>query len=363
MSDLLQRIWTEGTPLIDGDTVTFAWYGEDPPLLRGDFNDWGEERTPEWQRLRKGRTRRKGQALPVWLASMSFPQDAYIEYCFGPDDARVADPFNKRRITNGYGQFNHWFRMPESHPTGLTRRRPRVPHGRVTRHDLATEGLVAGTRRRVYLYQPPTEEPSPLLLVYDGNDYRRRGRLVAIVDNLIAARRIRPLALVMVHHGGQRARFLEYTCSESALYFVLHQLLPLAREQLSLVEAGLPGSAQPGPHGVLGASAGGLMALFTGLRLGHIFGSVLTQSGFFHADDYASVVNDLVLAGAASGLRVWMDVGRYEHLLHSSRTMHQQLLAQQVDVTYREYNGGHNYTCWRDDIAHGLETLFPWNDS
>jgi enterochelin esterase family protein len=28
------------------------------------------------------------------------------------------------------------------------------------------------------------------------------------------------------------------------------------------------------------------------------------------------------------------------------------------EVTYREYNGGHNYPAWRDDVWRGLETLF-----
>jgi enterochelin esterase-like enzyme len=29
------------------------------------------------------------------------------------------------------------------------------------------------------------------------------------------------------------------------------------------------------------------------------------------------------------------------------------------DVTFREYNGSHNYTSWRDDVGRGLEVLFP----
>ncbi|MBE0690894.1 MAG: hypothetical protein IH587_12320, partial [Anaerolineae bacterium] len=39
---LLERAQREGTPLIDGDRVTFVWHGPAPaPLLVGDFNYWG----------------------------------------------------------------------------------------------------------------------------------------------------------------------------------------------------------------------------------------------------------------------------------------------------------------------------------
>ncbi|HEU5200205.1 MAG TPA: hypothetical protein VFU32_11240, partial [Ktedonobacterales bacterium] len=38
---LLERARREGTPLIDGETVTFVWQGQDAPQLIGDFNNWG----------------------------------------------------------------------------------------------------------------------------------------------------------------------------------------------------------------------------------------------------------------------------------------------------------------------------------
>ena len=38
--------------------------------------------------------------------------------------------------------------------------------------------------------------------------------------------------------------------------------------------------------------------------------------------------------------------------------MHQLLAGRGYDVTYHEYNGGHNYPSWRDDLLHGLEVLF-----
>jgi enterochelin esterase family protein len=57
-------------------------------------------------------------------------------------------------------------------------------------------------------------------------------------------------------------------------------------------------------------------------------------------------------------VRIWMDAGKLEWLLYSSRKMHRLLKSKSYDVTYHEYTGGHNYTAWRDDLWRGLEALF-----
>ena len=45
-----------------------------------------------------------------------------------------------------------------------------------------------------------------------------------------------------------------------------------------------------------------------------------------------------------------MDVGRYEWLLEPNRRLHELLGERGYDVTYHEYNAGHNYPAWRDDL-------------
>lgn len=105
---------------------------------------------------------------------------------------------------------------------------------------------------------------------------------------------------------------------------------------------------------------GGLMALFVGLRLPHIFGKVLSQSGAFEMDWYETVVLDLVRHGPLRPLQIWMDVGRLEGLLEPNRAMHALLAEKGYDVTCREFSGGHNYTSWRNDLWRGLEALFGW---
>ena len=104
---------------------------------------------------------------------------------------------------------------------------------------------------------------------------------------------------------------------------------------------------------------GGLMALYTGLRLPKYFGRVLSQSGAFFAPDLTSIIGDLVChLPHPPGMKLWMDVGRLEFLLPGNRRMHRLLMQKGYHHAYREYPGGHNYTSWSNDLSRGLEALF-----
>lgn len=343
--DMLQRVETEGHPLVDGQTVTFLWEGESAPVLIDDLHGWHENPQP---------LKRVGPAL--WACSFDLPRDAYLEYVFlDPEkNERVADPHNKRRIWNGASGYNHFLYMPEASPTPLVRRKKDTPRGHVSKHILPAWMLAEEGKRTVHLYRPPTDGPVPLLVVYDGNDYLQRGKLATMVDNLIAEKRIRPLAMALLRHGGPR-RFVEYACSEATLAWLDHDVLPLARERLNLLDI----KKNPGAYGVLGASMGGLMALYTGLRLPDVFGNVLSQSGAFHFEQFDTVTVDLVEHLPKRDLNVWMDAGKLEWLLESSQKMHKLLQSKGYRVIFREFSGGHNYTAWRDDVWRGLERLFP----
>ena len=338
---LLQRAVQEGSPVLDGTDATFVWQGDPPPQLIGDFTAWEHGDPLDLEAIGPG----------VWALTLSFPRDAYLEYSFWRDEERLADPLNPHTTPDGFGHDNHDFYMPDASPTPLARRQ-RVPHGQVSRYVVEDPFLLAGSSRPLYLYRPAVTGPYPLVVVFDGQDYRRRAKLINMVDNLIAQGRIRPLALALLYHGG-RARGVEYACSEATLGVLTEYVLPLARSELDLVDV----EAQPGAYGVLGASMGGLMALYAGLRLPHIFGHVLSQSGAFTLGDYDTVVWDLVRHGPVRPLRIWMDVGRYEWLLDCNRGMHELLAERGYEVNYQEHNTGHNYPAWRDRLPEALRWL------
>ncbi len=340
---LLERARREGHPLIDGQKVTFLWEGETAPHLIDDLHDW-EEHPQKFKRL----------SPRLWTCSFNLPLDAYLEYAFLDPETkgRLRDPLNRHRVYNGIGDYNHFFYMPGASPSPLTRRQPDIPHGSITSHTVETWMIKHPGKRRITLYHPVTRERVPLLIVYDGPDYLRRGKLPVIVDNLVAAGRIRPIALAFLPNGGPH-RGLEYACSDATLDWIEHEVLPLAKRELNLLDL----KRHPGAFGVLGASFGGLMAIYTGLRMPEIFGRVLSQSAVFETESRDFVAVELIRHAPARP-RIYMDVGRLDFLLQDNRRIAPLLRAHGFDLTWHEYGGAHNYTSWRDHVHLGLEKMF-----
>jgi len=336
------------TPYISGDSATFLWQGAAPPQLIGDFNGWDATQAPQFEPDGPDR----------WTFRLQLPEDAYIEYIYLLNEGvHTLDPGNPRRVSNGYLKYNNYFYMPEAAPSPWVRLRPNTPRGRLSQHELPAyppflqSSLTAPySRRKIYLYQPPVDTPCPLVLVFDGKYYLRHARLPTLLDNLIRARRIRPLAAALVSNGGP-LRFFEYNCSDLTLNFIQEQVLPLAQEHLNLLDI----EREPGSYGVMGASMGGLMAMYSAFRMPQVFGSVLSQSGAFFP---RSVIFDLVKLQAGLQINLWMDVGRLERLLEGNQVFHELLVSQGYAVGFKVFSAAHNYTAWRDDLAHGLEHLF-----
>jgi enterochelin esterase-like enzyme len=339
---LLAMARTLGNPVMEEDSVTYLWQGKSAPLLEDDLHNWEDD--PQTM-VRAG--------TELWSCTAGLSSDAYMEYAFidPKTGTRIPDPLNQDRVANGINAFNNYFYMPGGKPTSLVHTRRGIPRGVVSRHRIPTRDYIVGSTRTVYLYQPPVKEPVPLVVVYDGVEYLKLGKLNLIVDNLIAEKQLRPFAMAFVQSGGQ-SRNLEYSCSEAMLGFIFDCVISLSQEQLTLLP---PGGE---PYGVIGASMGGLMALYTGMRLPRVFGRVLSQSGAFILPEHQYVVVDLVRFAPRAPIHIWMDAGRYDMLLDCNRRMHALLKEKKYKVGYNEYPGGHNFTSWRNDIWRGLQSLF-----
>ncbi len=331
-------------PVIEGNRATLYWKGASAPKVISDLHGW-EDHPQKMIRAAKN----------LWAYSVELADTAYLEYSFYDPQSgeRIQDPLNPETVYNGVGDYNHFFYMPGLTPTELAVRRKNVPSGKVTHHVVDTWMLADNGRRDVYLYQPPVKGPVPLLLVYDGTDYLERARLNIIVDNLIHQKRIRPIAIAFVQNGDDR-RGVEYACSDATIMWLDYIVLPLARKKLNLLDV----TKHRGAYGVMGASFGGLISVYTGLRMPEIFGKVISQSAVFESEgrDFSAV--DLIRARQSTEIKIWMDIGHFDWLLEDNRRMQPILREHGYNVTYREFSGGHNYTCWRDEAGIALEEMF-----
>ncbi|NWF62824.1 MAG: esterase family protein [Chloroflexi bacterium] len=341
---LLQLARTKGNPVVEGRRVTFVWKGRSAPYFIDDIHQW-EESPQKMKRVAPG----------LWTHTLELDSNAYLEYAFldPRTKKRLKDPLNQKTVFNGIKHYNHYFYMPEASPTPYAVKRKGIPSGRVTRHLVDTWMIQQNGKRELHLYQPPVKGPVPLLLVYDGTDYLKRANLNIIVDNLIHEKRIRPIAMAFLQNGGDR-RSVEYACSDATLMDIEHFVLPFAAKKLTLIDI----RKNRGAYGVLGASFGGLMSVYTGLRMPEFFGKVIAQSSVFELEGKDFVAVGLIRAKMSREIKIWMDIGHFDWLLGDNRRIQPLLQNNGYNVIYHEAPAGHNFTFWRDELPQALINMF-----
>ena len=63
-------------------------------------------------------------------------------------------------------------------------------------------------------------------------------------------------------------------------------------------------------------------------------------------------------ASPGAAIRFFLEAGATEReLVEQSRRMRDVLGEKGYDLSYREYQGGHDYACWRGGLADGLIAL------
>jgi enterochelin esterase-like enzyme len=364
-TDALKSFWTEmkdKAPLIetipndpDYRWITFLWRGDQSTrelIIFGDIPS----------RDSVGSKPRRLIESDVWFRTARIPKDSRFGYAFQVNGGRIqTDPLNPRHFAG-----RSVAELPNAPPQPWIAEQPGVPKGSRTQHTLSSRILTED--RAFAVYTPPqyTPEGKPcgLLIVFDGESYGYSDdsaiQTPRIIDNLVAAGKIRPLVAILLN--SQKTRTRDLVCSPQFAEFLTEELVPWVRERYNVSEA-------PSDTIVAGSSYGGLCAAFVAWKHPAVFGNVLSQSGSFrhfpgperdvvpYAEETGWLTRQFVTTPGLK-TRFYLQVGRFEaRLISEHRRLRDVLEAKGCFCSYSEVSGGHDYLTWRACFPDGLLAL------
>lgn len=393
-SQLQEQLWQQvtSTPLLEADPtqegkylVTFLWRGAAQRVLLF-VNRLTDEKNLADSYMRR---------LPgtdTWYLTYRMDGDWRASYCFLPAptaaqapwlqgsqvrlrqalDAGLPDPHNPVTCTNRRGFVQSVVSLPLA---------PAWPLGQwpVFSDDAAGAGRFDGgglgagrgdadagrldaivdleaLGRQIWVYTPALIDRAqswPVLLVLDGEVWLKRHHLHLALTQLMQAGLIAPAYIVFIDSGGTEQRWQELGDSDFGGY--------LSGQLLNWLKAHYAISPKPAERVVIGQSLGALTVLRTLVGYPQLIGSGISQSASLWQEVFFGELNALdAMARPLAGSRAWIEVGSQEWILAPLQPKAVcQLREAGMQVKDMVYNGGHDYACWRINLASALMHLLP----
>lgn len=212
--------------------------------------------------------------------------------------------------------------------------------------------------RQIWVYTPAPisrTQSYPVLLVLDGEVWLKRHHLHLALAQLMDAGLIAPAYIVFIDSGGTEQRWQELGDSESDFGgYLSGQLLNWLKAHYAI-------SPKPAERVVIGQSLGALTVLRTLVAYPQLIGAGISQSASLWQDVLFNELNALdATQTPLAGTRAWIEVGSQEWILAplQPKAVH-QLRKAGMQVKDMVYNGGHDYACWRINLASALMQLLP----
>lgn len=212
--------------------------------------------------------------------------------------------------------------------------------------------------RQIWVYTPAPisrTQSYPVLLVLDGEVWLKRHHLHLALEQLMDAGLIAPAYIVFIDSGGTEQRWQELGDSESDFGgYLSGQLLNWLKAHYAI-------SSNPADRVVIGQSLGALTVLRTLVAYPQLIGAGISQSASLWQDVLFNELNALdAMARPLAGSRAWIEVGSQEWILAPLQPKAVcQLREAGMQVKDMVYNGGHDYACWRINLASALMHLLP----
>lgn len=212
--------------------------------------------------------------------------------------------------------------------------------------------------RQIWVYTPAPisrAQSCPVLLVLDGEVWLKRHHLHLALAQLMDAGLIAPAYIVFIDSGGTEQRWQELGDSESDFGgYLSGQLLNWLKAHYAI-------SPNPADRVVIGQSLGALTVLRTLVGYPQLIGSGISQSASLWQEVLFNELNALdATQTPLAGTRAWIEVGSQEWILAPLQPKAVSQLRQAgMQVKDMVYNGGHDYACWRINLASALMHLLP----
>ena len=400
-SQLQAQLWQQvtSTPLLEADPtqegkylVTFLWRGAAHSVLLF-VNRLTDEKNLADSYMRR---------LPgtdTWYLTYRMDDDWRASYCFLPAptaaqapwlqgsqvrlrqalDGGLPDPHNPVTCTNRHGFVQSVVSLPlapawplgewpvfaddaadagslDAAAAGRLDADAGAGAGDAGRLDAVADVETLGRQIWVYTPAPISRSQSwPVLLVLDGEVWLKRHHLHLALVQLMQAGLIAPAYMVFIDSGGTEQRWQELGDSESDFGgYLSGQLLNWLKTHYAI-------SPKPADRVVIGQSLGALTVLRTLVAYPQLIGAGISQSASLWQDVLFNELNALdATQTPLAGTRAWIEVGSQEWILAplQPKAVH-QLRKAGMQVKDMVYNGGHDYACWRINLASALMQLLP----
>ncbi len=387
----LELFWSEikknGTPLIepipqdeDYSQVTFIWKDEQNlnnihifcDYLQGDCTMIRMDNAGLWYKS----YRLPNHLTTAYLFSLNETGEPVTAESFverGKAGLYRSDPYNPDELLGENTAFpsESLLKMPAAAPEPWLARNPAAPKGKIEKH--LFKSTLLKNERPLWVYTPAgyseQSEKYPWLMMLDGGAYLDLGT-ACILDNLIAAQKIPPMAAIFVENYAHATRHIESSCNPLFARFLAEELVPWIQSKYHL--------SRYAEQAIIGGdSYTALSSTFAAWKYPNVFGNVLSQSAPFFwfqgmdrqpdpgEDQQPHWLIRRFETGEKLPLRLHLSVGALEtgfdphnkaqtSILDSNRHMHSVLRAKGYPIGYIESSGGHDFANWRQILPDAI---------
>jgi enterochelin esterase-like enzyme len=299
----------------------------------------------------------------VWSATVGPFQPGVYGYNFLVDGVPATDPRNPFE-TESLNGVQSLYEIPGA---PFMEYRMDVPHGAVA--TVWYPSSVSGTLRRMHIYTPPNytgKEKLPVLYLFHGaggsdDEWSKKGRAGAILDNLIAEKKAVPMIVVMT--AGHINRNFQMSMGPAAL---LNDPFDddVVKSVIPYIDAHYATLTDREHRAIAGLSMGGFQAITIALEHPDLFDYLgVFSSGWFENMRKGIAQKELenYKAYGKPFKLVWVNAGKQDVALTNSNASVELMRSYGIAPEVHLSEGFHFYNNWRDYLHEFAPRLFQPN--